>query len=167
MSDNYINTTADEMTWSGNNTGWSCPKWGGEETSQCFLCKWQKRRTPASSEQSYMEICVLDLGIVLRHLESSSSELLPSALTILIEDIITNSYGRPCQPSTESVFYYTFSVWDKAAFHLAPSVVFCLHAPVNDYYILETAGQKFKLNHAIWPQITPLSRQLKCVFVSL
>lgn len=53
-------------------------KWSGGEISQRFLCKWQKCLR-ASGEQSHVEICILELGIVLSHLESSSSELLPSS----------------------------------------------------------------------------------------
>lgn len=40
---------------------------------------------------------------------------------------------RLCQPRiTKSVFHYTFSMWDEAAFHLAPWVVCCSRAPVTD-----------------------------------
>lgn len=79
------------------------------------------------------------------------------ALTILIEDIIMNSYSCPCQPSTESVFHYTFSVWDKAAFHLAPSVVFCLHAPVNDLLHIGDCWAKVQIKSCHLTTITPFS----------
>lgn len=77
------------------------------------------------------------------------------ALTILCEDITMSSYSHPCQPST--VFYDTFSVWDKAAFHLAPSVVFCLHAPVNHLLHIGDCWAKFQIKSCHLTAITPFS----------
>lgn len=79
------------------------------------------------------------------------------ALPVLTEDITMNSYSCPCQPSTESGFYYTFSVWDKAAFHLAALAVFCLHAPVNDLLHIGGCWAKVQIKSCHLTTITPFS----------
>lgn len=63
---------------SGSRTGRSCPQRGGEEISPRFVCKRQERVT-ASSEQADTETSPVEPTIVRSHLESSSSERLPSS----------------------------------------------------------------------------------------
>lgn len=106
-SNHSINTIADFRDSQSALTGWSCPEWGGEETSQSFLCKWQKER-PGSSKH-FMERWILEVRIVPGHVESRSSELVPSSHHPP-EEVPGSSPSCPCQ--VQAGFDSTFSLWD-------------------------------------------------------
>lgn len=94
-----INTIADSRDSQAGNTGWNCPQWGGEETSQSLLCKWQRtgqqqQRAPRRADGS---------------LGSGWFQATRGAGAVGQSPALS-SPSCPCQP--QAGFGSTFSLWD-------------------------------------------------------
>lgn len=112
-SNHYINTIADFSDSQAANTGWNCPEWGGEETSRCFLCKWQEDTTGSSKHfHGKMDPWTQD-----RSRPCGKQQLWISAQLSLRrwQGAATAALGSQMQAG----FCSTFSLWDEATSHLA------------------------------------------------
>lgn len=150
-SNHCINTIADLNDSQSANTGWSCPKWGGEEISQCFLCKWQKDRA-ASSEHFHgkMDPWTQDCSR-----PSGKRQLWISAQISL--RIFQGAATAALASQVQAGFYSTFSLWDEATSHLAPWALLSWRAPVNDPLHLGDCWAKVQIQSCHLTTITPFS----------
>lgn len=92
-SDHSINTIGDFSDSQSAHTGWGCPRRGGEETSQCFLLKWQKDR-PGSSKALPWKDGSLKSGLFQAIWKAAALNECP-ALTTLSEEIPGSSHSCP------------------------------------------------------------------------
>jgi len=127
----------------------------GRRFPSVFFASGRNARQPAARSPTWKHV-VLNQALFWAIWRAVALNYCP-ALTILAEDISLNNYSCPCQPSTESVFYYTFGVWEKAAFHLAPWAVFCLQAPANDLLQIGDCWAKVQIKSCHLTTITPFS----------
>lgn len=150
-SNHCINTIADLNDSQSANTGWSCPKWGGEEISQCFLCKWQKDRTASSKHfHGKMDPWTQDCSR-----PSGKRQLWISAQISL--RIFQGAATAALASQAQAGFYSTFSLWDEATSHLAPWALLSWRAPVNDPLHLGDCWAKVQIQSCHLTTITPFS----------
>lgn len=145
-----MHTSADVVTL----LRWSCSMWGEEEIN-VPVCSLRVVETQPSHSTLTWEFLVNPVlfGAIWR---VAALNCCP-ALTVLTE-AATMTLHRLCQPRiTKSVFHYTFSMWDEAAFHLAPWVVCCSRAPVTDLLHVGACWAKAQIKSCHLTTVTPFS----------